>query len=393
MKALTWHGKYDVRIENVPDPKILNPRDAILKVTSTCICGSDLHLYDGYIPQMKSGDILGHEFMGEIVELGPEARQRRPDLVVGDRVVIPFTIACGNCYFCQNQLFSCCDNSNPTAETAKLLYGKAPAGLFGYSHILGGYAGGQAEYVRVPFADVGPYKVPDGLTDDQVVFLTDIFPTGYQAAYNCGLTGGETVAIWGAGPVGLFALKSAQLLGAEKVIVIDEIEGRLKLAAEAGATTINFRDDSVFDKLEHLTGGRGPDAAIDCVGLEACGAQLDAYLDQAKAAMFLATDRPHALRQAIMSLRKAGTLSIPGVYGGLLDKVPMGAAFAKGLTMKMGQTHVQRWLPDLMAHIQNGDLDPTFIISHRMTLADAPEGYRLFKEKRDDYTKIVLNPS
>ena len=392
MKALTWQGKHDVRVENVPDANILNGRDAVIKVTTTCICGSDLHLYDGYIPLMEAGDILGHEFMGEIVELGPDAKARRPDLNVGDRVVIPFTIACGSCWFCQNKLYSCCDNSNPTAATAETMYGHSPSGLFGYSHILGGYAGGQAEYVRVPFADVGCMKVPEGLTDEQVVFLTDIFPTGYQAAYNCDLKGGETVAVWGAGPVGLFAMKSALLLNAGKVIAIDEHPGRLRMAAEAGCTTINFRDESVHDRLNELTGGRGPDASIDAVGLEAHGAQLDAFYDEVKAAAYLATDRPHALRQAIMNTRKGGTVSIPGVYGGLLDKVPMGAAFGKGLTFKMGQTHVHRWLPELMDHIENERIDPTFVITHRMKLADAPEGYAKFRYDRDEYVKIVLTP-
>ena len=391
MKALTWCGKHDVRVENVPDPKLINPRDAIIRVTTTCICGSDLHLYDGYIPRMEKGDILGHEFMGEIVELGSEAKERG-DLSIGDRVVIPFTIACGNCWFCQHKFYSCCDNSNPTASTAELLYGHAPSGLFGYSHILGGYAGGQAEYVRIPYADVGPYKVPEGLTDEQVIFLTDIFPTGYQAAYNCDLQGGETVAVWGAGPVGQFAMRSAQLLGAERVIAIDDVPERLEMAAEMGCIPLDMSEDGVFEKLQDLTAGRGPDACIDAVGLEAHGMALDAALDRVKAAAYLATDRLHALRQCITACRKAGTVSIPGVYGGLVDKMPMGAAFGKGLTMKMGQTHVHKWLPELMQHIQDGKIDPTFVITHRMKLEDAPHGYEMFKDKKDDCIKIVLTP-
>ena len=391
MKALTWCGKHDVRIERVPDPSILDPRDAIIKTTTTCICGSDLHLYDGYIPRMEKGDILGHEFMGVVEELGPEAKERRPDLKVGDRVVIPFTIACGNCWFCQNDLFSCCDNSNTTPETARELYGAAPSGLFGYSHILGGYAGGQAEAVRIPFADVGPFKIPEGLTDEQVVFLTDIFPTGYQAAYYCGLSGGETVAVWGCGPVGQFAIKSAFLLGAEKVIAIDDVPGRLKLAAEAGATTLDFSDQDVFSKLQELTGGRGPDACIDAVGLESHGFDVGNLYDRAKTSLYMATDRPAVLRQAIMACRKGGTVSVPGVYGGLLDKIPFGAAFAKGLTMKMGQTHVHKYLPELLKHIQEGRIDPTWIISHRLPLDQAPEGYKQFAENKSEYTKVVLH--
>ena len=392
MKALTWCGKHDVRVENVADPKILAPRDCVIKTTMTAICGSDLHLYDGYIPRMKKGDILGHEFMGTIEEVGPEARERRPDLNVGDRVVIPFTISCGNCWFCKNDYWSCCDNSNTTPETARELYGAEPAGLFGYSHILGGYAGGQAEAVRVPYADVGPFKIPDGVTDEQALFLTDIFPTGYQAAYNADITGGETVAVWGAGPVGLFAVKSALLLGAEKVIAIDDVPGRLELAAEAGATTVDFSENQVYERLQDLTGGRGPDACIDAVGLEAHGLDVGDVYDRVKTTLFMATDRPAVLRQAIMSCRKAGTVSIPGVYGGLLDKIPFGAAFAKGLTMRMGQTHVKRWLPDLLGHIQEGRIDPTWIISHRMRLDQGPEGYKQFADNKGEYTKVVLTP-
>ena len=389
MKAVTWNGKNDVRVENVPDPQILNPRDAIVKITSTAICGSDLHLYDAYIPTMEKGDILGHEFMGEVVELGAAVT----NLKIGDRVVVPFTIACGNCFFCQRDMWSLCDNSNPNASIAEALYGFSPSGLFGYSHMLGGYAGGQAEYVRVPFADVGPIKIPDGLADEQVLFLSDIFPTGYMAAEACDIQPGDTVAVWGAGPVGQFAIQSAYLLGAERVIAIDRIPERLQMAREKSkAQTINFDESSVSDVLLELTGGRGPDACVDAVGLEAHGASVDALVDRVKAATFLATDRPHVLREAIQVCRKGGTVSIPGVYGGFLDKVPFGAAFGKGLTFKMGQTHVHRYLRPLLDHIQNGDIDPTFVITHHMQLDDAPHGYDIFKKKQDDCIKIVLKP-
>ena len=390
MKAVTWNGKYDVRVENVEIPKIVNPRDAILKITSTAICGSDLHLYDGYIPSMKKGDVLGHEFMGEVVEIGPGVD--RAKLAVGDRVVIPFTIACGNCFFCRQDLFACCDNSNPNARAAEALYGYSPSALFGYSHLFGGYAGGQAEYVRVPFADVGPFKIPSDLSDEQVLFLTDIFPTGYMAAENCDIKKGQTVAVWGAGPVGQFAMRSAFLLGAEKVIAIDDVPGRLEMAAKGGAITINMADEYVFERLRDLTAGRGPDACIDAVGLEAHGMTLDAAIDKIKAATFLATDRPHALRQAINCCRKGGVVSIPGVYGGFLDKFPLGAAFGKGLTFKMGQTHVHRYLPRLLKHVQNGDLDPTFVITHRLKLDQAADGYKIFSENKSDVIKIVLKP-
>ncbi|MBA3945910.1 MAG: glutathione-dependent formaldehyde dehydrogenase [Herpetosiphonaceae bacterium] len=389
MKALCWYGKSDVRVETVPDPEILNPRDAIIKVTSTAICGSDLHLYDHYIPTMEKGDILGHEFMGEVVELGAEVK----NLHIGDRVVIPFTIACGNCYFCQHQLWSLCDNSNPNAKIAETAYGQSPSGLFGYSHMLGGYAGGQAEYVRVPFADVGPMRVPVGLNDEQVLFLTDIFPTGYMAAENCNIQPGDTVAVWGCGPVAQFAIKSAYLLGAERVIAIDHVPERLQMAREQGkAETINFDDVHVLETLKDMTGGRGPDACIEAVGLEAHGASVDAIVDRVKAATLLATDRPHALREAIMACRKGGTVSIPGVYGGMLDKVPFGAAFGKGLTFKMGQTHVHRYLHPLLERIQKGEIDPSFVITHRMKLDEAPHGYAIFKNKQDNCIKIVLKP-
>jgi threonine dehydrogenase-like Zn-dependent dehydrogenase len=389
MRALCWYGKDDVRIETVPDPEIVNPRDAIIKVTSTAICGSDLHLYDGYIPTMQKGDILGHEFMGEVVEVGKGVT----NLKKGDRVIVPFTIACGNCYFCQHDMWSLCDNSNPNAWMLEKLYGASPSGLFGYSHMMGGYAGGQAEYVRVPFADVGPFKIPSGLSDEQVLFMTDILPTAYQAAENGGIQRGDTVALWGAGPVGQLTIKCAYLLGAERVIAIDEVAERLTMARDEGkAETIDFSADSVVEGLKELTGGRGPDVCIDAVGLEAHGHAPDALLDRAKAALFLATDRAHVLREAIQTCRKGGTVSIPGVYGGVVDKMPMGAAFGKGLTMKMGQTHVHRYLPKLLDHIQNGDIDPTFIITHRLKLDEAPDAYKTFKERKDGCVKVVLTP-
>ena len=389
MKALCWFGKNNVRVENVPDPQILNPRDAIIKITTTCICGSDLHLYDGYIPTMRDGDILGHEFMGEVVELGSEVK----NLQIGDRVVVPFTISCGDCFFCKRGLWSLCDNSNPNAFMAEKVYGASPAGLFGYSHMLGGYAGGQAEYARVPFADVGPIKIPDGLPDEKVVFLSDIFPTGYMAAENCDIQPGDTVAIWGAGPVGQFAIKSAFMLGAERVICIDRIPERLQMAKEqGGAEVINFDEAEVQEVLKELTGGRGPDACIDAVGLEAHGASVDALVDRVKAATMLATDRPHVLREAIQACRKGGVVSIPGVYGGFLDKLPFGAAFNKGLTLKMGQTHMHRYMRPLLERVERGDIDPSFVITHRMPLAEAAHGYEIFKKKEDNCIKIVLHP-
>jgi len=389
MKALCWNGKYDVRVENVPDPEILNPRDAIVKITSTAICGSDLHLYDGYIPTMEAGDILGHEFMGEIVEVGKQVT----NLKVGDRVVVPFTIACGHCFFCQNAMWSLCDNSNPNAWMLEKLYGSSPSGLFGYSHMMGGYAGGQAEYARVPFADIGPIKIPDGLADEQVLFLSDIFPTGYMAAENCNIQPGDTVAIWGCGPVGQFAIKSAYMLGAERVIAIDDTPARLQMAREQGhAETIDFSKAPTLDQLKELTGGRGPDACIDAVGLEAHGTSLDAIYDRVKTATMLATDRPHVLREAIMACRKGGTVSLAGVYGGFLDKVPMGAAFGKGLTLKMGQTHVHKYLGPLLERVQRGEIDPSFVITHQLKLADAAKGYAMFKHKDDGCIKVVLKP-
>lgn len=389
MKALCWYGKYDVRVETVPDPRLLNPRDAIIKVTTAGICGSDLHLYDGYIPTMQQGDILGHENMGEVVEIGREVK----NLQVGDRVVVPFTISCGHCFFCQKQLWSLCDNSNPNAWMAEKLYGYSPSGLFGYSHMLGGYAGGQAEYLRVPFAEVGALKIPDGLEDDKVVFLSDIFPTGYMAAENCDIEPGDTIAIWGCGPVGQFAIQSAWMLGAGRVIAIDNVPERLALARQAGeAETLNFADEDIFDALKEMTGGRGPDRCIDAVGMEAHGTSPDAVLDRVKAAAYLATDRPHVLRQAIHACRKGGTVSVPGVYGGFVDKLPMGAVVNKGLTIKSGQTHMHRYMRPLLERIQNGEIDPAFIITHRLRLEDAPHGYEIFGYRKDHCIKVVLKP-
>ena len=390
MKAVCWQGKKDVQVMTVPDPSIINAQDAILKITTTAICGSDLHLYDGYIPTMQKGDILGHEFMGEVVEVGRAVK----NLKKGDRVVVPFTIACGQCFFCKRDLWASCDNTNPNAATAESFYGFSGSGLFGYSHMMGGYAGGQAEYVRVPFADVGPVVIPEQLSDEKVLFLSDIFPTGYMAAENCNIHPGDTIAVWGCGPVGQFAIKSAYLLGAERVIAIDNVPGRLRMAAEEGqAETLNFDDADIFAKLSEMTGGIGPDACIDAVGLEAHGTTIDALYDRAKTALYLATDRSHALRQAIRACRKGGTISIPGVYGGFLDKFPFGAAFSKGLTFKMGQTNVHKYLRPLLNMIIDGRIDPSFVITHRLNLADATAGYKTFKTDKDDCIKIVMKPS
>jgi threonine dehydrogenase-like Zn-dependent dehydrogenase len=389
MKAVCWYGKNDVRVKQVPDPGIINPRDAIIKVSLTAICGSDLHLYNGFIPTMKRGDILGHEFMGEVVEVG----SKEHTLKVGDRVVVPFTIACGRCFFCERDLWAACDNSNPNAWMVEQLYGYSPSGLFGYSHMMGGYAGGQAEYVRVPFADVGPIRVPDHLSDEQVLFLSDIFPTGYMAAENCNIRPGDTVAVWGCGPVGQFAIKSAWMLGAGRVIAIDREPERLRMAAEHGkAETINFEYTNAFDALKDSTGGQGPDACIDAVSLEAHGATIDAWYDKVKTSAYMATDRASALRQAIHACRKGGTVSIPGVYGGFVDKVPLGAAFGKGLTLRMGQTHVHRYLALLLDRINREEIDPSFVITHRIKLDDAPEAYETFKRKQDDCIKVVMRP-
>ena len=389
MRANCWHGVNDLRVEDVPDPQILNPRDAIVRITSTAICGSDLHLYNGYIPSMMRGDILGHEFMGEVVEVGSGVG----NLKVGDRVVNPFPIACGHCFFCESSQHSLCENSNPNAWMAEKLWGHSPAGLFGYSHMLGGYAGGQAEYARIPFADVGPIKVPEQLSDDQVLFLSDIFPTGYMAAENCGIRPGDTIAVWGCGPVGLFAIASAFLLGAERVFAIDRLPERLRKAREnCKAETLNYEDVDVLEALRELTGGRGPDACIDAVGLEAHGHGFFASYDKVKQSLRMQTDRPTALREAILACRNGGTLSIPGVYGGFLDKVPFGAIVNKALTLKTGQTHVQRYLRPLLEMIEQGRIDPSFVISHHLSLEDAPEGFAMFRDKQDQCTKIVLKP-
>lgn len=390
MKALCWHGTGDVRVDEVSDPTIMDDRDAIIKITSTAICGSDLHLYDGFMPTMKSGDVLGHENMGEVVEVGSGVN----NLKVGDRVVVPFTICCGECFFCQKELWSLCDRSNPNAEMAAKVMGQSPAGLFGYSHMLGGFAGGQAEYLRVPFADVGPLKIENGIEDEKVLFLSDILPTGYMAAENCNIEEGDTVAIWGAGPVAQFAVLSAWMLGAGRVIVIDNVPERLQMAQEYGkAETINFDDVDVYDELMTMTKGRGPDSCMDAVGCEAhAGGTLDGTIDAIKTSTFLATDRPHVLRQAIWSCRKGGTVSIPGVYIGFADKFPLGTIMNKGLTIKTGQTHVKKYMPMLLDKITSGELDPSFVITHEMALEDAPKGYDMFKNKKDECIKIVLKP-
>lgn len=389
MKAVCWYGQEDVRVESVPDPTILNPRDAIVRVTSTAICGSDLHLYQGAIPAMQQGDILGHEFMGEIVEVGPGVR----NLTIGQRVVVPFNIACGNCFFCRHEEWSLCDNSNPNAALVEQMYGYSGSGLFGYSHLFGGYAGGQAEYVRVPFADVGAFPLPDGVPDDQALFLSDIFPTGYMAAENCDIQPGDTVAVWGCGPVGQFAVLSASLLGANRVVAIDRFPERLRMAEEFGnAETLNYRDVDVFESLREMTGGQGPDACIDAVGAEAHGTTVDAWYDRIKRGMWMESDRGHVLRQALNCCRKGGTVSVPGVYGGLIDKVPFGSAFGKALQLRMGQTHVHRYMRPLWESIQDNGIDPSFIITHRMPLSRAPEAYRTFNDKADHCVKVVLTP-
>lgn len=388
MKALCWHGAEDVRVDNVPDPTILNPRDAIIKITSTAICGSDLHIYDGYIPTMKSGDILGHEFMGEVVELGSAVK----NLKIGDRVVVPFTISCGNCFFCQKDLWSLCDNSNPNAWMAEKLYGHSPSGLFGYSHLLGGYAGGQAQYARVPYADIGPMKVPDGMTDEQVLFLTDIFPTGYMAADYCDIEPGDTVAVWGCGPVGQFAIRSAFMFGAERVIAIDRIPERLELAKAGGAEILNYEEVETGVALKEMTGGRGPDCCIDAVGMEAHGTGFMAAYDAVKQTFRMETDRALVLREVIVACRKGGKVSVPGVYGGFIDKMPMGAFVNKALTMRSGQTHMQKYMAPLLERIQNGEIDPSFIITHTMPLEEAPRGYKIFRDKQESCIKVVLKP-
>lgn len=389
MKALTWHGKGDMRCEEVDDPRIEDGRDAIIKVTACAICGSDLHIYDGVIPSMEHGDIVGHETMGEVVDVGKDNGK----LKVGDRVVIPFTIACGECFFCRRGFFSGCERSNPNKDKAAKLWGSSPAGLFGYSHLLGGYSGGQAEYIRVPYADVGPIKVPDGLTDEQVLFLSDIFPTGYMAADFCNIQPGDTIAIWGCGPVGQMAIRSAFLLGAERVIAIDTVEERLELARSAGALTLDFMDEDIYDRIMELTKGRGADACIDAVGTEPeTMASFDSVIDRIKVATFMGTDRPHVLRQAIHCTRNFGIVSIVGVYGGFVDKIPMGSAINRGLTFRMAQTPVQHYLPLLMKRIQKGEIDPSFVITHRGSLEDGPDLYKTFRDKKDGCIKVVLKP-
>jgi threonine dehydrogenase-like Zn-dependent dehydrogenase len=389
MRALCWHGKKDIRCDTVPDPQIEQPRDAIIKVTSCAICGSDLHLYDGFMMGMKSGDILGHEFMGEVVEVGPANKK----LKVGDRVVVPFTIVCGECDQCRRGNYSVCERTNRNKELADMALGHTTAGLFGYTHLTGGYAGGQAEYVRVPYADVGPVKIPDNLTDEKVLFLGDIFPTGWQAASQCDIQPTDTVAVWGAGPVAQFAIRSALLLGAKQVVAIDHLPDRLSMARAGGAVTIDFDEESVVERLNELTDGKGPEKCIDAVGMEAHATHsVDSMLDRAKQAVMLETDRPHVLREMIYCCRPAGTLSIPGVYGGLVDKIPFGPLMNKGLTVRSGQTHVNRWTDGLLRMIQENVIDPSFVITHTADLEDGPEMYQTFRDKRDSCVKVVLKP-
>jgi threonine dehydrogenase-like Zn-dependent dehydrogenase len=389
MKAVVWHGTHDVRVERVKDPEIVNPRDAVVRVSATAICGSDLHLYNGYMPMMKPGDILGHEFMGIVEEVGSGVHDLRP----GDRVVVPFNIACGNCEPCMRELWSLCDNSNPNAGIAERLYGYSCAGLFGYSHMFGGYAGGQAEYVRVPFADMGPVVVPNELDDERALFLSDIFPTGYMAAENADIKPGDVVAVWGCGPVGQFAIRSALMIGAEQVIAIDRISERLDMAKAGGALPLHFDEANVLEALYELTGGRGPDSCIDCVGMEAHGRTPDAVIDKMKQSARLELDRAHVLRLAIQACGKGGTVSVPGVYGGFIDKMPMGTIFEKGLQVRTGQTHVHRYLRPLLERIRRGEIDPSFIITHHGTLDDAPEYFRLMAEHRDDFVKSFMRPT
>ncbi len=391
MKAVCWMGTEKMSVESVPDPTILNPRDAIVRITSTAICGSDLHLYNGYIPTMEQGDIVGHEFMGEVVEVGKGIKPEK--LKRGDRVVVPFTIACGRCLFCQRQLWSCCDNSNPNYWIAEQMMGYSPSGLFGYTHMMGGYAGGQAQFARVPFADVGPLKIPDGIPDEKVLFLSDIFPTGYFGAVNCDIEPGDTVAIWGCGPVGQFAIRSAFMLGAERVIAIDRFDYRLRLAEQGGAETINYEEvDDVVQTLKDMTANVGPDSCMDAVGMEAHADSFMYYIDRAKQALRVETDRPLVLRQCIQACRKGGTVSVPGVYAGFDDNIPMGAFMNKGLTMKTGQTHMMRYMQPLLESVQRGEIDPSFVISHRVPINQAPEMYRKFCDKQDQCTKVVLDP-
>ncbi|MGN6668643.1 MAG: zinc-dependent alcohol dehydrogenase [Trinickia sp.] len=389
MRALCWHGKHDIRYDTVPDPKIEDGRDAIVKVSTCAICGSDLHLFDGFMPSMEHGDEMGHENMGEVVEVGKDNHA----LKVGERVVVPFTIFCGECDQCRRGNFSVCERSNRNKAMADKMFGHATAGLFGYTHLTGGYAGGQAEYVRVPFADTTHIKVPQGLTDEQVLFLGDILPTGWQAVAQCDITSTDTVAIWGAGPVGQMAVRSALLLGARQVIVIDRIAERLTMAASAGAVTIDFDNESVIERLNELTGGKGPEVCIDAVGMESHAARaVDSMVDRVKQAVMLETGRPHVLREMIYVCRPAGTLSVPGVYGGYLDKIPFGAAMNKGLTFRMGQTHVNRWTGELLELIENGRIDPSFVITHTVPLGQGPDMYKMFRDKADGCIKVVLKP-
>lgn len=389
MKALVWHGRYDMQCDNVPDPKIEAPTDMIVKVTSTAICGSDLHLYDSYAPEMEKGDILGHEFMGEVVEVGSAVTKHKK----GDRVVVPFVIACGHCFYCEQKLSSLCENTNPDAEKQAKIMGHHTAGLYGYTHLLGGYNGGQAEYVRVAHADFGPTKVPDGIPDEKVLFLTDIFPTGWMAAKNCDIKPGDTVAVWGCGPVGQMAIQSAILQGAGQVVAFDHVPERLELARKHGATVFDFTKTDVYDELNKLTKGRGPDSVIDAVGAEAHGlGSADAVLDRVKAGVGLATDRPHVLRDIIKCVRPGGNVSVPGVYFGYVDKFPMGTVVNKGLTLRSGQTHVQKYMDELMDLVVNDKFDPSFIITHRIGLEDGPDAYETFKEKKDGCIKVVIRP-
>ena len=390
MKANCWFGKHDVRVLDVPDPKIINPRDAIIQVTSTAICGSDLHLYNGFIPTMKRGDILGHEFMGKVMEVGSAVK----NLQIGDRVVVPFPIACGNCFSCQRGFSSLCENSNPNAWIAEHMWGHSPGGLFGYSHMTGGYAGGQAEYVRVPFADFGPIKIPAEMPDEKVLFLSDILPTGYMAAEACDIHRGDTVAVWGCGPVGQFAIQSAFLLGAERVFGIDRFPERLRMAREnTGAETINYEETEPYDVLMDATGSRGPDCCIDAVGLEAHTPGLVGLYDRMKQAVMLETDRPEALREAIVACRNGGSVSIPGVYGGFDDKLPLGSLMNRSISVKTGQTHVHRYLQPLLERIQQNEIDPSFVVTHRLSLQEASRAYRTFRDKQDGCIKVVLHPS
>jgi threonine dehydrogenase-like Zn-dependent dehydrogenase len=390
MKALCWHGKGDIRCDTVPDPEIEDARDAIIKITSCAICGSDLHLYNHFIPGMKSGDIMGHEFMGEVVEVGSSISK----LKVGDRIVVPFTIICGECDQCKRGNFSVCERTNRNAELAATAFGHTTAGLFGYTHLTGGYPGGQAEYVRVPYADTTHVKVPSTLTDEQVLFLGDIFPTGWQAAVQCDIEPTDTVAIWGCGPVGQMAIRSAILLGAKQVVAIDRVPERLSMAKAGGATTINFDDESVIERLNQLTNGKGPEKCIDAVGLEAHATRsIDSVVDRAKQAVMLESDRPHVLREMFYVCRPAGVVSVPGVYGGLIDKIPFGAVMNKGLTIRTGQTHVNRWTDDLLRRIEEGQIDPSFVITHTVGLDQGPEMYETFRDKKDGCIKVVLKPN